>query len=272
MVIKYNAKQYLRLAIFIIALFILIPLISKQTLFASTAKQRIYDFAQLLSPEQVKSLEALAAKHSEKRETDMIVLTSQDADGKDIVKYMEDFYDEKGLGYDKAHGNTVILTLDMGARDVYVAGFYKGEKYLDNQRSDLVRRKITSDLSEGDYYEAFSLFIKTSSKYMGFRPGANPNSPLYNIWIQLLISLGVGGIAVTTMTYKSSGRMTVNEGTYRDPSNSRIIERRDNYIRTRTSKTRKPSNNNSGGGSSFGGGGGGRSSGGHSHSGSRGKF
>ncbi|HHX63200.1 MAG TPA: hypothetical protein GX707_21180 [Epulopiscium sp.] len=271
MVTKHHTKRYLRLSIFIVSLFILIPLISNQTVLAATAKQRIYDFAQLLSPEEVRNLEALAEKHSRKKETDFVVLTSNDADGKDIVKYMEDFYDENGLGYDKQHGNTVILTLDMGARDVYVAGFYKGEKFLDNQRSDLVRRKITPELSDGNYYKAFGSFIKTSSKYMGYRPGVNPNSPIFNIWLQLVLSLVVGGGVVGTMAYKSSGKMTVNEGTYRDPSHSSVIERRDDYIRTTTTKIKKPSNKSSGGGSGFGGGGG-ISGGGHSHSGSRGKF
>ena len=160
----------------------------------------------------------------------------------------------------------------MAERDLYIAGFYKGEEFLDNKRSDLVRDKITSDLSRGDYYQAFEGFIKTSSKYMGFRPGANPKSPIFNVWVQLIISFLVGGGVVGVMAYRSSGKMTVHEGTYRDPSDSRIIERRDDYIRTTTTKTKKPSNDgSSGGGSSFGGGGG-ISSGGHSHSGSRGKF
>ena len=271
MVIKYR-KLHLRLSLFIISLLILILFISNQTVLGAplVTKQRIYDFAQLLTSAEVRDLEALAAKYSKKRETDFIVLTSDDAQGKDIVKYMEDFYDETGLGYDKPYGNTVIITLDMGARDVHVGGFYKGKTFLDNKRSELVREKVTPELSKGEYYQAFSLFIKTSSKYMGYRPGVNPNSPIYNIWFQLVVSLLLGGGVVGTMAFRSSAKMTVSEATYRDPSKSRIVERRDNYIRTTTTKVRKPSNNSSNGGSS--GGGGGISSGGHSHSGSRGKF
>ncbi len=272
MVIKHK-RLYLRLSLFIISFLFVMPFILNQRAEGAQpeAKQRIYDFAGLLSPDEVASLEALAAKHSKKRETDFIVLTSQDAQGKDVVKYMEDFYDEMGLGYDKPYGNTVIVTLDMGARDVHVGGFYKGEKFLDNKRSDLVRQKITPALSGREYYQAFSSFIKTSSKYMGYRPGANPNSLIYNIWFQVLVSILIAASIVGTMAYKSSAKMTVSERTYRDPNKSRIVERRDNYIRTTTSRVRKPSSNSGGGGSS-GGGAGGRSSGGHSHSGSRGKF
>ena len=76
------------------------------------------------------------------------------------------------------------------------------------------------------------------------------------------------------MAYNSGGRVTVSEGTYRDFSSSRVVDRRDNYLRTSVTKTRKPSsdNNSSGGGFSGGGSSGGTTSGGHSHSGSRGGF
>jgi uncharacterized protein len=158
----------------------------------------------------------------------------------------------------------------MQHREVYVAGFYKGEKYLDDDRCSLVREKITPDLSSANYYEAFDSFIKTSYKYMGIRPGVNPNNIIFNRWFQIIASLAVTGIAISIMTYNSGGRITVNEGTYRDFSNSRVIDRRDNYIRTSVTRIRKPSddNHNSRGSGS----GGGVSSGGHSHSGSRGSF
>ena len=65
-------------------------------------------------------------------------MTTDHTEGKDIVEYMEDFYDDKALGYDKPHGNA-ILTIDMNNRDVYLAGFYKGEEYLDDYRLDLIQ-------------------------------------------------------------------------------------------------------------------------------------
>ena len=64
---------------------------------------------------------------------------------------MQDFYDENAPGYDQPHGNTAILTLDMQNRDVYLAGFIKAEDYLDDSRLDLIRDKITPDLSSGNY-------------------------------------------------------------------------------------------------------------------------
>lgn len=53
----------------------------------------------------------------------------------------------------------------MKNRDIYLVGYYKGEKYLDDYRLDLITDKITPNLSRGDYFKAFHTFIKTSYKY-----------------------------------------------------------------------------------------------------------
>ncbi|WP_315119694.1 TPM domain-containing protein [uncultured Clostridium sp.] len=267
-------KTYLKGILFLIMLLIFLPFVSNVAIAASDAKQRIYDFAGLLTPEEIEELEVISSKYSAKRKTDMVILTSNDMEGKDVVKYMQDFYDEEALGYDKPHGNCAILTIDMENREVYLAGFYLGKEYLDDSRLDLIRSKITPDLSQGDYYKAFHDFIKTSYKYMGIRPGVNPDNVVFNLGFQIIASLATAGIIVGIMAHNSGSKITVNEGTYRDSNNSRIIQRRDDYIRTTVTKVRKPSQNTSSNSSSGGGGGGGGgvTSGGHSHSGSRGSF
>ncbi|HLR34579.1 MAG TPA: TPM domain-containing protein [Tissierellales bacterium] len=247
------------------------PLLTNKSLADSNTKQRIYDFANLLTEEEIEELENLSNKYSTKRETDFIILTTNDTNDKDVVKYMQDFYDEKALGYDKPHGNTAILTIDMENREVYLSGFYLAKEYLDDSRLDLIREKITPSLSDGDYYKAFKYFIKTSYKYMGIRPKVNPNNILFNLWFQIITSLTLAGIVVGTMAYNSGGKITTSDGTYRNLDTSKVLARRDNYIRTSVTKRRKPSKNTSSG-SSGGGGGGGVTSGGHSHSGSRGSF
>ncbi|MNJ65394.1 hypothetical protein D3C77_614040 [compost metagenome] len=158
----------------------------------------------------------------------------------------------------------------MKNRDVYLAGFYKAEQYLDDGRLDQIRSKITPNLSSGDYRLAFEKYIKTAHKYMGFKPGVNPDNPLFNLGFQLIAALVVGGIVVGVMTYRSGGRVTVNRRTYEDANASGIVDRQDQYLRTTTTKRKIERNTNSSSGG--GGGGGGITGGGHSHSGSRGKF
>lgn len=252
--------------LFCLAAYFAIPL---GTSAAAETKKLIYDEANLLTEEEYMELNAMANEYGAKRETDMIIITSNNEDNTDVELMTEDFYDEQAPGYDKPHGNTVILTLDMKNRDVYLAGFYKAEELLDDGRLDRIREKITPNLSNGDYKLAFEKYIKTAHKYMGFKPGVDPDNPLFNFGFQLIAALVVGGIVVGIMTYRSGGLVTVNRRTYEDASTSGIVDRQDQYLRTTTTKRKIERSSSS---SSGGGGGGGITGGGHSHSGSRGKF
>lgn len=240
----------------------------------TTGKSLIYDEAGLLTQAQVDSLNVMANEYGAKRETDIIIYTTLNRENIDVEVLTEDFYDEHAPGYDQEYGNAVILTLDLHNRKMYLAGFYKAEEYLDDSRLDQIRSKITSDISRGDYELGFEKYIKTAYKYMGFRPGVNPENILFNIWFQLAVSVGLGGVIVGIMTYRSGGRITVNRQTYEDASTSGIIDRKDRYLRTTVTKRKieRNNNNNGPGGGGFGGGGGGMTKGGHSHSGSRGSF
>ncbi len=229
-------------------------------------KQLIYDDAKLLTTAELAQLTTLAASLGQERETDLIVITLNGTEGKDIVDYVEDFYDDMAPGYDQPHGNTAILAIDLQMRDVYLAGFKKAETYLDDSRLDRIRNKVTPDLTAGNYYKAFSDYITLSHDYMGYRPGVNPDNLLFKWWIQIGVSFAASGIIVGIMVYRSGGRVTVNAKTYMDAGHSKVLSHYDNFVKKTVTK-RKIQKNTSGGG-----GGGGLTGGGHSHSGSRGKF
>ncbi|MGG6309354.1 TPM domain-containing protein [Paenibacillus macerans] len=261
----------LSMVLVLIALSLLAPFTARAEQTA-TDKKLIYDEADTLYLEYNEALNALSNEYGEKRETDFIVFTTDNPEDEDVVKLTEDFYDERAPGYDKPHGNAVILTLDMRNRDLYLAGFYKAEDYLDDGRLDKIRNKIAPLLSAGDYKGAFEEYIRTAYRYMGFRPGVNPDSILFNTWFQLGSALVFGALVVGGMTFGTGGRVTVNSRTYEDSANSGIIWREDNYLRTTVTKTKIESSSSSGSSGGGGGGGGGTTGGGHSHSGSRGSF
>jgi len=89
---------------------------------------------------------------------------------------------------------------------------------------------------------------------MGFRPGVDPDNLFFNIWFQIICSLGVAAIIVGIMAYNSGGRITINSSTYEDRNKSRVLDKRDVFIRTTTTKRRKPTESSGGGGGRGGGG------------------
>lgn len=251
-------------AIFLALLALGLPALAEST----NQKQYIYDDAQLLTKDETAALEKLARELSKERNTAFVIVTLNGTEGKNIVQYMEDFYDQQALGYDQPHGNTAILIMDMQERDVYLAGFKKAEQYLDSGRLEMIRNKITPDLSEGEYYRAFSSFMNTAYDYMGYEPDVNPENILFKWWFQLAASIIFAGIVVSLMAYRSGGRVTVNSETYINKKKSAVISEHDQFIRETVTRVKKPSNSSNGGG----GGGGGITGGGHSYSGSGGKF
>lgn len=261
---KRNLLNKVLLMLF--ALFILSPF--SQVYATGDEGPLVYDYADLLTDVEKGQLEELAASLGAEEDIDFIILTTNDTEGKDIKDYVGDFYDDK---YNLDAADAAILTLDMERRDVHVAGFYKGKKFIDDKRAGMIREKITPDLSAGNYYSAFSTFIEKAYEYMGVIPGVNPESIFLKWWFHIIISVVVAGGTVGLMAYNSGGRVTVNSATYLNQGTSRVLNRSDQYLRQTVTKRRKPQNNNSGGGG-FGGGGGGITRGGHSFSGSRGKF
>lgn len=252
------------LLLFVIGFALAAPVLSASAAAASAApeKNMVYDKAKLLDQAEIAKLNELANKVAAKRETDVIILTSTNAENQDVRVKTENFYDSQAPGYDKPHGNAVILTMDMNNREVYLAGFGTALTTLDDHRLDLIRNKITPALTKGDYARAFERYINLSNKYMGYKPGVKPDNILFAWWFQLGAALVAAIVVVSIMVFRSGGRVTVNGATYEDDATSGVLERVDQYTHTTVTKTRIPKNN---GGS--GGGGGGRSSGG-----SRGSF
>ena len=60
--------------------------------------QRVYDGAGLFSDSWISSMEAEIAQLQKKMKMDVVVVTTQDAQGKRAVEYADDFYDYGGCG------------------------------------------------------------------------------------------------------------------------------------------------------------------------------
>lgn len=228
--------------------------VTSKNAMAASEPQKIFDDANLLSSEEIDQLEELADKYSEKRGVNIFVSTVDSDDVLDIEQYSDEFVEQHP-------GNTVVLSINMATRKVDICSSEQIRKKLEVERCTLIREKITPDLSDGDYYSAFRTYIKKAYRYLGVNPSINPESIFLKTWFQALIALGIGGAAVGIMAYQSGGSITVNQNTYLDTAHSRLVNKQDNYIRTVTTKTRKPESN-----SSSGGGGGGSGGGGNAHS------
>ncbi|MFD1066450.1 TPM domain-containing protein [Oceanobacillus locisalsi] len=258
-------RKYILLAsIFVLISFFVVPAVFAE-------KQYIYDNADIFTENERTDLEQRAAEYSEENEIDILILTKDESDSADIDDYIDDFYDEQGPGYDKEHGDTVMMGLDFsggpGDNDVAIGGFYKGEEYVDSDRAQQLADDLVPDLANGDFYDASLLYFEKVEQYMGVNPMINPDSIFLQTWFHLLAAVIIGGAIVGSMIFNMGGRVTTNASTYLDADNSRVKSKSDRYLRKSVTKTKIQKN--SGGGR---GGGGRMTGGGHSRSSGRAKF
>lgn len=264
--------------------------------------QHVYDKAGLLSTNEVNDLEQSCIDYGNEAGIDIMILTHNDPNGGYAEDYIENFEDQLPVG------DRVYLLIDMNERVVFMEGYGTAETYIHSKRIDVIIEEITPDLSNGNYYDACITYIKRSAAYMsddselnydhdytaGTPQSSDPNAPNYdetwpsdrnassnelidiisNMWVQLIASIVIGIITVSIMAFHSGGRMTAGSNNYIEQSNSGLIGRRDDYVRTQVTRIRRPQNNPSNGGGGFNAGGfrGGMSGGGRSHSSGGGKF
>ena len=145
---------------------------------------------------------------------------------------------------------------------------YSYDEYdYDQYYSKVWRIKALTEQFGYDYDQYYS------KEELRNRDGSKKDNILLNFWVQLLISLLIGGLVVGVLAYQSGGKMTASGKDYLDSNSPGLIGKSDIYIRSTVTKRRRPTESSSSGGSgrsrggySSGGFRGGRSSGGRSHS------
>ena len=277
----------------------------------SLEKTRVYDYADLLTDSEEAALESNYYQWGQEAETDIILVTTDNMEGKSDKTYLEDFQDELYFTQDMLAENASLMLINMEDRIVTIQGYGGCEFWISNDRIEYILDWVYEGLVDGDYYAAAESFGEQTAYYMNQDKGVSTEyesgqdygeayggpSDYYGQSLQdqytageylaenLLVALpgslifGVIGSSIACLIIASNRKPknTVASSTYMDLRNSGLSAKRDDYLRTTVTKVRKPKETSSSGGSSrsSGGrssGGGGRSSGGRSHSGGSRRF
>ncbi len=221
----------------------------------------IGDAAGLFSEQEAEQLIDACQDVYQKHDTHITIITMPTLNGASSEQYLEDVYDEIFASLDYSGTVLFLANMDSTNREMVIQGYGKSEDQVNDSDIQSILNDIRPDMANGNYYLAMRDFIAAV--------GREAAPPFYmRSWFSLLVALAIAGIVVFCMAYQSGGKVTVNESTYMDANNSRLLARHDRYLRTQTTRRRKPSESTN----SSSGGGGGRSSGGHSHSGGSMRF
>ena len=275
---------------------------------ANMIKNRVFDMAYLYTEAEEETLNEVLLTFSSHAKMDIMVVTTEDMDGKTDQVYLEDFQDELYFTEGTLAENAALMLINMEDRYVKIQGYGDCEFWLNNDRIEYILDWVYEELVDGDYYGAAETFGTQVVYYMNQDQGVSTEyedgqdygeahkgktnyytetlREKYSAWEYvsyrlegkvgktLLVAIGGSLIACICILSSKRTKVTINQTTYADMGNSGITASRDDYLRTTVTKIRRPKE--SSGTSSSGGvrssGGGGRSSGGRSHSGGSRRF
>lgn len=240
-----------------------------------SAEPRVVDDANLMSDYDKSQLELRLREISTKQEMDLVVVTANTLGGKSPMEYADDYYDYNGYTDDGA-----LLLVSMEDRDWWISTKGYGMQAFTLAGIDYIGEKITPDLGDANYYDAFVRFAELADQFITEAKNGNvydtgnlPKEPLSLIWIPIALLLGML-LALIPMNIMKSKLKSVQPkagaADYIRDGSFQLKTDRDMFLYRTVSRTARPKNNSSSGSSS--GSGSHTSSSGSTHGGGGGKF
>ena len=245
--------------------------------FATGDLPRLVDNADLLTDSEESTLLSKLNEISERQQTDVVVVTADTLDGKTPMDYADDFYDYNGYGFG-ADKDGVLLLVSLEDRDWWMSTTGYGITAITDAGIEYISEKFLSDLSDGDYADAFTTYAELCDDFFTqarsgqpYDTGHMPKQP-FNIARNLLIALIVGFVIALIATGVMKGKLkTVRfqsaASNYVKANSMNVTESRDMFLYTHVDRRAKPKDTDSSSGSGTH-----TSSSGSTHGGGGGKF
>lgn len=232
----------------------------------AASSQRVFDEAELFSSTEISILEEKITKLTNDLRLDLVVVTTDDAQGKNSRQYADDYYDQGGFGTG-VEKSGVLFLIDMDNRQAYLSTCGIGIDYFTDDRIDKALDRIAPRLSNQDYMGAAKEFLGIAQEYTqagipedGYRydeeAGKITKRRSAPSGTQILLFAGiaivVGLIAAGSVAAKYKVRYQDNSYPYRDNSRLQLINQQDIFIRRYVTSHRIQDNSSGrgGGGSS----------------------
>lgn len=246
--------------LFSILLALLLVLSLSATVFASAQETFVLDEADLLTASEEASLESKLRSISSEYGAQIIVATMPSLQGWDIDSFIGYAYDTTGFGFGTYHDG-VMLLIAMEEREYRILSNGLAGDAIGDSQIDAISDAIVSDLSAGDYADAFDTYADRCAYYLN---GAINGYP-FNFGGSLLGALAIGLLAGVITAFVLKGQLKSvkrqnQAANYVRNDSMRLTANSDLFLYRNIRRTRRQTSSSSGG--SRGGGGGSRHVGG----------
>lgn len=206
----------------------------------------VWDKAELLNETEVAQLNSKLESISKKYKAEIRVVTLSSMDGGDIDEFLEYLYDESGFGYGENHDG-VLLVVCMDPREYRILSNGFAGEAITSGDIDAIGEAFKSDLSDGNYADAFDTFADKCEYYLDGHINGFP----FNTGKNLLICLGIGLVVALIVTgiwkgQLKSVRKQSAANAYVKAGTMQITQSGDFFMYRNVTKTQKQSSSSSG--------------------------
>ena len=205
----------------------------------------VYDEAGLLTQQEAAELSGTLSRISDTYDAQIVVVTIPSAEGNDPDAIVEYFYDNMGIGYGENHDG-VLLLICMDPREYRILSNGYAGVAIDSNTINNIGNEIASDLTDGDYADAFNGFAEQCAYYLDGYLNGFPFDFGISIGIALLIGVLVGQIVGKVLKGQLKTVHRVNQAkNYVKPGSLTLTEQRDTFLYRDVKRIKKDTDSNS---------------------------
>ena len=210
----------------------------------------VLDEADLLSESEISALNTKLLNIGDTYQAQIVIATIASLNGADIDEYINFAYDQMGIGYG-SNRDGVLLLLCMDEREYRILTNGMADAAIGESGIDSIGDTIVSDLSDGDYAEAFDKFADECAYYLNGHLNGFP----FNVRGSLTVALIVGVLAGIVVASILKGQLkTVRKqnqaNEYVKPGSLQLTVNNDFFLYRTVDRRKKESSSSSSSGSS----------------------
>jgi len=219
----------------------------------------VFDYAGLLSLEELYELETQITDMKEKTAWDIFAVTTDYAEGKSAMAYADDFYDERTA----EDSDGILVLIDMDNREIYVSTCGEAIRYLTDARIERILDDGFYYVSNGEYASCLSAMLRTAEYY--FDAGIPENQYNYDVetgavseyrvltWMEVVPVFFLAVIVGLAIFFGVKRSYTMKGGRYEYPymkyGKLDLTSHQDQFLRAHTTHQRIQTSSSSGGSS-----------------------
>lgn len=202
--------------------------------------KRVFDLAELLDGTYERQVWDVIKEYQDTYRLDIVVVTSDDAQGKTAVEYADDFYEEGGFGLGSQKSGILFL-IDMDNRELVFSTEGKAVRVFTDERIEDMLDGVYEGASRGDYRASVESFLGDVAEYC--RAGIPGNQYNYDTetgkvsvyksirWYEALLAVGVSAFVAgaACLTVKRQYAMEEDERQIRNLNMAYRSEARFSY-------------------------------------------